>query len=115
MPDIKRNQYRDEMDAKRILQIREISRGLPQPCGDFLRAIAMTTSTLTRLAYAIDLNTFFHFLHQERFYYSQKPVPLLTDDDLAQLSQSDLTAYTEYLTYYFKAEESGVETDRVLV
>ena len=62
------SRYREEMDAKRIMQIREISRELPQSCGDFLRSIAVTTSTLTRLAYAIDLKTFFQFLHQERVF-----------------------------------------------
>ena len=36
------NRYRDEVDAKRILQIREICRGLPQACSDFLRAIDQT-------------------------------------------------------------------------
>ena len=60
------NRYRDELDAKRILQIREITRELPQACSDFLRSIAVSTSSLTRLAYAIDLNTFFSFLHAER-------------------------------------------------
>ena len=41
-------------DAKRILQIRSIVRELPQACSDFIRSIAVTTSTLTRLAYAIE-------------------------------------------------------------
>ena len=114
MAETNRNKYRDEVDAKRIIQIRNISRELPQSCGDFLRSIAVTTSTLTRLAYAIDLNTFFQFLHQERYIFFQKPVPLLEDADLEQLTQSDLTAYTEYLTYYFKNDRPD-KTDRVLV
>ena len=114
MAETNRNKYRDEVDAKRIIQIRNISRELPQSCGDFLRSIAVTTSTLTRLAYAIDLNTFFQFLHQERYIFLQKPVPLLEDADLEQLTQSDLTAYTEYLTYYFKNDRPD-KTDRVLV
>jgi len=97
--------YRDEVDSRRILQIREIARELPQACGDFLRSIALTTGTLTRLAYAIDLRTFFHFLHTERLGFSEKEVPLLTDEDLGKLSQNDLTAYTEYLTYYFREED----------
>ena len=103
------------MDAKRILQIREISRGLPQACGDFLRTIAVTTSTLTRLAYAIDLNTFFQFLHQERYSFAQKEIPLLEDSDLDRLTQSDLTAYTEYLTYYLKTDEDQPDIERVYV
>ena len=56
------NKYREEVDNQRILRIREICRILPQACGDFLRAIAVTTGTFTRLAYAIDLNTFFQFI-----------------------------------------------------
>ena len=102
------NQYREESDAKRILQIREIVRELPQACSDFIRSIAVTTSTLTRLAYAIDLKTFFHFLQAERVTFSEKKLTLMTDQDLEKLTQNDLTAYTEYLTYYFKTDESSV-------
>lgn len=96
--------YREQIDAKRIVQIREIARELPQACGDFLRAIAVTTGTFTRLAYAIDLKTFFHFLQTERVLFAQKPLYAFTDADLAQLTQSDLTAYVEYLTFYYKTE-----------
>ena len=109
------NRYREEVDAKRILQIREICRGLPQACSDFLRAIAVTTGTFTRLAYAIDLNTFFQFLHLERIYYAQKEIILYDDQDLDHLSQSDLTAYTEYLTYYLKSDDDHTEPEKVFV
>ena len=102
------NQYREESDAKRTLQIRAIIRELPQACSDFIRSIAVTTSTLTRLAYAIDLRTFFHFLQTERVAFSDKKLTLLTDQDLEKLTQNDLTAYTEYLTYYFRNDDSSV-------
>ena len=102
------NQYREESDAKRIIQIRAIIRDLPQACSDFIRSIAVTTSTLTRLAYAIDLRTFFRFLQSERVAFSDKKLTLLTDQDLEKLTQSDLTAYTEYLTYYFKSDDDSV-------
>lgn len=96
--------YREKLDADRIVRIREITRDLPQACGDFLRAIAVTTGTFTRLAYAIDLKTFFHYLQTERYQFAQKPLYLFSDDDLALVSQSDLTAYIEYLTFYYKDE-----------
>ncbi len=102
------NQYREKTDAKRILQIRSITRELPQACSDFIRSIAVTTSTLTRLAYAIDLRTFFYFLQTERVAFSEKQLTLLTDQDLEKLTQNDLTAYTEYLTYYFKDADNSV-------
>ncbi len=96
--------YREKIDADRILQIRAIARELPPACGDFFRAIAVTTGTFTRLAYAIDLKTFFHFLQTERYQFSHKPLYAFTDEDLALVSQSDLTAYIEYLTFYYKNE-----------
>lgn len=96
--------YREKIDAERILQIRSIARELPPACGDFFSAIAMTTGSFTRLAYAIDLKTFFQFLQTERVQFSHKPLYAFTNDDLALLTQSDLTSYVEYLTFYYKNE-----------
>jgi len=109
------NQYREEMDAKRIIQIREITRGLPQACSDFLRSIAISTSTLTRLAYAIDLTTFFRFLHDERISFSQKDLIFLDDEDLEKLSRSDIVAYTEYLTFYYKNADNDSVPNKAFV
>lgn len=106
--------YREQIDADRIQRIREISRELPQACGDFLRAVAVTTSTFTRLAYAIDLKTFFQYLQLERVRFAQKPLYSFTDEDLASLTQSDLTAYIDYLTFYYK-EDPETDKTRVLV
>ena len=110
-----RNHYREEVDAKRILQIREITRNLPQACSDFIRSIAISTSTLTRLAYAIDLNTFFTFLHEERIEFSEKPLRLMNDDDLEKLTRNDIIAYTEYLTYYLKNADDDSVPNKVFV
>ena len=109
------NRYREEIDAKRILQIRDITRELPQACSDYIRSIAISTSTLTRLAYAIDLNTFFKFLYNERVGFSDRPLRLLTDNDLEKLSRSDIIAYTEYLTYYLKNADDDSVPNKVIV
>ncbi len=107
--------YREEVDAKRITQIRSMLRELPQACGDFIRSIAVTTSSLTRLAYTIDLKTFFQFLHEERLGYSDKAIALLEDADLEKLTRNDLTAYTEYLTYYYKSSGDSSEPNKVYI
>lgn len=99
--------YREKIDAERILQIRAIARELPPACGDFFSSIAVTTGTFTRLAYAIDLKTFFQFLQTERYQFSHKPLYAFTNDDLALVSQSDLTAYVEYLTFYYKNDSDS--------
>ena len=106
--------YREKLDAERIMQIRAIARELPPACGDFFSAIAVTTGTFTRLAYAIDLKTFFQFLQTERYQFSHKPLYQFSDADLASVSQSDLTAYTEYLTFYYKNDPDGDEPVKAL-
>ncbi|MBR6165672.1 MAG: tyrosine-type recombinase/integrase [Clostridia bacterium] len=108
MPDTASGSYREQQDQKRIIQIRSIIRELPQACSDFIRSIAISTGTFTRLAYAIDLRTFFLFLQKERVAFSEKPISLLTDQDLEKLTRNDLTAYTEYLTYYYKDDIDSV-------
>ena len=105
--------YRTQVDLKRIQEIREICRGLPTACSDFLRHIAVTTGSFTRLAYAIDLRTFFEFLHTERARFAAKELPLLDDTDLAALAAQDLIAYTEYLTYYLKAGAEDASAEKI--
>lgn len=102
--------YCEQVDAQRIIQIREILKDLPQACGDFIRSIAVTTGTFTRLAYAIDLRTFFTFLQRERVAFADTPLTHLTDQQIGSVTQSDLTAYIEYLTYYFKEQDADEET-----
>ncbi|MBR0513756.1 MAG: tyrosine-type recombinase/integrase [Clostridia bacterium] len=100
-----RQSFKEQTDAKRILQIRAVLKELPQACSDFLRSVAISTGTFTRLAYAIDLRTFFNFLHDERIAFSDKDVILYDDADLEKLTRNDITAYTEYLTYYLKSAD----------
>ena len=108
MSERKTPTYRQQIDAERTLRIREICSDLPQACYDFLSFISTTATTFTRLAYALDLRTFFNFLHDERVAWAGKTITLLTDADLAELTTRDLIAYTEYLTYYLK---KGTEQD----
>ena len=89
--------FRTAVDERRIAQIRQITHELPASCSDFLRGIAMTTSTFTRLAYALDLRTFFHYLAEERVAFADKPVTQFTDADIERISQKDLEDYAEFL------------------
>ncbi len=110
-----RSAYRESVDRERTQQIRILCRELPQACTDFLRHILLTTGTLTRLAYAIDLRTFFQFLHTERVAFAQKEPVLYTDEDLARLTTHDMVAYTEYLTQYVRLEDQQSETPPLTV
>lgn len=99
--------YQSTVNEQRVQQIREILKELPQACGDFIRNISTTTSTLTRLAYVYDLRIFFEFLVAERVRFAACSLLRFSDDDLAAISQTDLEAYVEYLTIYYKKENEG--------
>ena len=105
------SRYRQRVDEQRIQDIRAICKELPPACGDFIRSIALTTGTFTRLAYAIDMNTFFRFLQKERVSFSDKRLYQFDDSDLGRVSQSDLTAYIEYLTFYCKTESEQSDSE----
>ena len=105
--------YRTAVDERRIAQIRQITHELPASCSDFLRGIAMTTSTFTRLAYALDLRTFFHYLAEERVAFADKPVTQFTDADIERISQKDLEDYAEFLTLYYKHPPTADDSEAI--
>ena len=104
MPD---KRYQEQVDQKRMMLIRSMLSGLPRSCSDFIRSLLTTTSILTRLAYTIDLNTFFTFAGSELSMYANQNVSELKDDDIALLKARDIEMYSEYLTLYFKEEGSS--------
>ncbi len=106
MPD---KRYQEQIDQKRMLMIRSMLTGLPRSCSDFIRSLLTTTSILTRLAYTIDLNTFFTFAGRELSTFADKNVSELTDDDIALLKARDIEMYSEYLTLYFKDDGTDDE------
>ena len=101
--------YQEQVDQKRMLLIRSMLAGLPRSCADFIRSLLTTTSVLTRLAYTIDLNTFFTFADRELSIYADEIVSELTDNDIAKLKARDIEMYSEYLTLYFKEEGSDAD------
>ncbi len=103
MPD---KRYQEQVDQKRMLMIRSMLSTLPRSCSDFIRSLLTTSSILTRLAYTIDLNTFFTFAGKELATFADKNVSELTDGDIALLKARDIEMYSEYLTLYFKEEGS---------
>ena len=94
--------YQKRTNEKRMELIRQVSKELPRICGDFLRAISTTTSSLTRLAYAYDLRIFFTFLSTEIPQFGTIDIRHIQDSDINQISQRDLEQYVEYLTMYYK-------------
>ena len=106
MPDMT---YRELLDQKRLETIRQMLIPLPRSCADFNRSLLSTTSTLTRLAYTIDLGTFFDFATREIPTANAENASQWTDDDIARLTPRDIEMYADYLSLYYK--QTGEEPD----
>ncbi len=104
MPDLA---YREQLDQKRLETIRQMLLVLPRSCADFIRSLMSTTSMLTRLAYTIDLGTFFDFAMKELTCFAAKSATEVTDEQIALLKPRDIELYAEYLSLYYK--QSGQE------
>ena len=98
--------YRKEQEMKLNLRIRELEKELPSSVTEFMRSIAASTSSLTRLGYAYDLRLFFRFLIAERVRFANLETWQFTYDDLAAVDLKDIEMYQEYLTTYVKTEEN---------
>jgi site-specific recombinase XerD len=97
--------YQKHINEKRMELIRQVTKELPKACGDFLRAISTTTSTLTRLAYAYDLRIFFTFLTTELPHFGHTDMRNFSDKDIDIITRRDLEQFVEYLTMYYKNME----------
>ena len=106
--------YRELLDLKRLETIRQMLNPLPRSCSDFIRSLLSTTSTLTRLAYTIDLGTFFDFATREIPTAKAENASQWTDDDIARLTPRDIEMYAEYLSLYYKQTGDEPNEQRML-
>jgi len=105
--------YKTQMDAKRLEKLRMLQKELPMVCTDFFRSIAQTTSMLTRLAYAYDFRLFFQYLHKENPDFAETSPQFMRDEDLQKIKKRDIDGYQEYLTQYYVLDEETGESHMV--
>ncbi|MDO4279628.1 MAG: integrase, partial [Lachnoclostridium edouardi] len=91
--------YHEQQDIENIKKLRELIKSLPLFCSDFFRGIEQRTSSRTRIAYAYDLNVFFHFLQEENPVIAKLSMSEITLDHIDSLTVTDMEEYMEYLKY----------------
>ena len=94
--------YHDQVNKENILKMREVLTTLPPFCKQFFRGIEETTSTRTRLGYALDLRIFFEFLHENNCVLSKTDITDYKVSILNSITKEDIEEYLEYLSYYEK-------------
>ncbi len=99
---LKRTAYHTQSTRLAMEKLRQLQLELPKVCTDYFRAIAQTTSALTRQAYAYDLRLFFQYLCAEESDFSDTEPRLMGPDHLAQINARHITGFQDYLQMYVK-------------
>ncbi|MBQ6550187.1 MAG: tyrosine-type recombinase/integrase [Lachnospiraceae bacterium] len=92
--------YHTQVDIRNTLKLRELLRELPPYTKEFFRGIEPQTSSRTRIAYAYDLNVFFHFLSENNPSLGSRAIREITLSDLESLTPMDIEEYLDYVKVY---------------
>ena len=103
--------YHDQVNKENIEKMRAVLQELPKFCKQFFRGIENTTSTRTRLGYALDLRIFFEFIQQNNNALRRTPIQEYPLSLLDQLGREDIEEYLEYLSYYVKDDGTEYTND----
>lgn len=104
--------YHDEVNKQNIEKMRAVLTELPKFCKQFFRGIENTTSTRTRLGYALDLRIFFEFIQERNTAMRRIPIADYPLALLDQLTKEDIEEYLDYLELYYKDDKEYRNDER---
>lgn len=89
--------FYEKRDIQNRIKIGKYSERLPDFCYDFFVGMENTTSSLTRMNYAMDFTVFFDYLSK---FVLHKDASNITANDLNGLSSRNIEQFLSYLSYY---------------
>lgn len=105
---MKERTYYEEKNIENVKKLRALEQELPPYVTTFFRGIEPYTASRTRIAYAIDLKTFFEYIKIANPSYRDSELRDIKFEILTQLTASDIEEYLEHLKYYVTAEGKEV-------
>ncbi|MGN0326918.1 MAG: tyrosine-type recombinase/integrase [Lachnospiraceae bacterium] len=104
------NNYHEMIKIQNISKLREMQKDLPSFCTVFFRGISDRVSTRTMIAYAYDLQIFFHFIIHNIIKDESMQMRQITLEHLKEISKFDLEDFMDYLSYY-TGEDGTIHTN----
>lgn len=94
--------YHDQISQKCTLKLRNMLKEFPECAYDFFRSIEFTKEPRTKLAYAIDLNTFFEYILNSCTQIKANEIKKISIADLESVTAIDIEEFLAYMKYYEK-------------
>ena len=106
--------YHEQQTINNTIKLREVLKELPSFASDYFRGIEFTTESRTKLSYAIDLRTFFHYIKENNPTYKNIPVNQFKIDILEQIESYDIEEYLSYIRFYEKDGKTYTNNERAI-
>ncbi len=106
--------YHEQEKQQATIKLRQLQKELPAFLIDYFRGIEYMNAPRTRIAYAIDLKTFFEYLHENNSFCRQFDIHSLPFSVLTQIKSFDIEEYLEYLKLYEKDGRKYANNERAV-
>ena len=106
--------YHDKEKQNATLKLRELLKELPAFLITYFRGIEYVNAPRTRIAYAIDLKSFFDYLHENNSYCQRYEIHDLPIDVLTMIKSFDIEEYIDYMKLYKKDGKTITNDERAI-
>jgi integrase/recombinase XerC len=104
--------YSEQQKVIYTQKLNELIKQFPPYCGDYFFSLEYTKQPRTKLAYAMDINVFFHYLAEEKL--GRESIADITLKDLERLSSSDIIDFLRHLKLYEKDGTQVTNSERAV-
>lgn len=98
--------YSKKLSYSLSIKLNNMLEQMPDFIKTFFTGIDSSTAIKTRIAYAIDINTFLSYLINESLLKGRSSVKEITLNDIDELDSTSIERYLAYLSYYEKDDMS---------
>ena len=106
--------YHEQRKQKDILKLRELQKDLPAFLIDYFRGIEYYNASRTIIAYAIDLKTFFEYMHENNSEGNKTEIHRMPISVLSSITSFDIEEYLDYIKLYEKDGKKYTNNERAI-
>lgn len=106
--------YHEQEKQNSIIKLRKIRSELPKFLDTYFNGIDQSTAPRTKIAYALDLKSFFTYIHRNNPIYSKIEIHDFPFSILSEITSIDIEEYMEYLKLYEKDGKTVTNDERAI-
>ncbi|MGN0374390.1 MAG: tyrosine-type recombinase/integrase [Butyrivibrio sp.] len=106
--------YHEQEKKQSVIRLRKLQKELPAFLSDYFRGIEYTNAPRTIIAYAIDLKSFFEYLHDNNSCCKDMDIHDFPVRILSDIRSMDIEEYLDYIKLYEKNGKTYTNNERAV-